>query len=119
MMDLLKIETEAGEHAQQVLELMSEHDGPALEECLRPLDRDQLRWVIYALAAGLLGQEEKNELLEARIRTLGVGMSSLLVDRDKLSADRQALADDLASVREDRENQARLLARYREKTGRL
>ena len=107
-------EEEAGENAQRVITLVEACRKDELTEFVRTLDPGETILAMIALAAGLLGQERKNELLEARIRTLGVGMTSLLVDHDNLSAERARLTDDLASVREDRENQAVVNGKYRE-----
>lgn len=107
-------EEEAGENAQRVITLVEACREDELTEFVRTLDPGETVLVMYALAAGLLRQEQANEKMLERHRMLAVGMSSLLEDRDKLSADRQALADDLASVREDRANQAKMIARYRE-----
>ena len=112
-------EEEAGENAQRVITLVEACRKDELTEFVRTLDPGETILVMYALAAGLLRQEQANDQMLERHRMLAVGMEHLLVDRDNLSAARARLEDDLASVREDRERQALMIARYREKTGRL
>lgn len=107
-------EEEAGENAHRVTILVEAGRRDELTEFVRTLDQGDTILVMYALAAGLLGQERANEELTARIRTLGVGMTSLLVDRDNLSAARARLEEDNASLREDRANQAKKIGAQRE-----
>ena len=107
-------EEEAGENAQRVITLVEACRKDELTEFVRTLDPGETILVMYALAAGLLRQEHANDQMLERHRMLAVGMTSLLVDRDNLSAERARLTDDLASVREDRENQAVVNGKYRE-----
>lgn len=107
-------EEEAGENAHRVLTLIEAGRREELTEYIRSLDAGEITLALYSTAVALLAQEAANESMAQSIGNMVEKNRQLEAGNISLFSERRKLRDDIASLQQDRENQAKRLEKYRE-----